>query len=217
MALYVDIPALSGGFGSDVLVPLTNGSGSSVTSLQLTASLTTATAGAETAKWLVKLISAGSLVTALDIRPTQTLIPSGSVSAGGIAFQARTDAGIWYDAGSVGTGIGGGGNGGAIVSSVTTRFNRDDYLVLWGSSDNNVTIRRIANGEMIINGNAVAFGQAALATNFTTGYLAIPSCAGTPSGVPANIPTGQVPIVYDSTNNKLAIYNGAWKQTAALT
>ena len=62
-----------------------------------------------------------------------------------------------------------------------------------------------------------AFASGALATNATLGFLTIPTCAGTPTGVPANIPTGQVPIIYDTTNNKIAVYNGAWKQTAALT
>lgn len=34
----------------------------------------------------------------------------------------------------------------------------------------------------------------------------------------ADIPTGQAPIVYDSTNKKLAVWDGAaWVQTAALT
>jgi hypothetical protein len=28
---------------------------------------------------------------------------------------------------------------------------------------------------------------------------------------------GRVAAVYDSTNNKIGVYNGAWKQTAALT
>lgn len=53
-------------------------------------------------------------------------------------------------------------------------------------------------------------GQAALATNATTGFLFIPTCAGTPTGNP-NPPAGNVALVYDTTNNKLYVYNGAWK------
>lgn len=63
----------------------------------------------------------------------------------------------------------------------------------------------------------LAFGTAALATNATVGYIMIPSCAGAPTGVPADIPTGQVPLHYDSTNNQIYVYNGAWKKTVALT
>jgi hypothetical protein len=64
---------------------------------------------------------------------------------------------------------------------------------------------------------SVAFNDAALATNATKGFVMIPSCAGAPSGVPADIPTGQIPLVFDSTNNKLYAYDGGWLSTAALT
>lgn len=65
---------------------------------------------------------------------------------------------------------------------------------------------------------SVAFNDAALATNATVGFLMIPSCAGTPSGTPADIPTGQIPLVLDSTNLKLYAYTGgAWKASAAFT
>lgn len=65
---------------------------------------------------------------------------------------------------------------------------------------------------------SVAFNDAVLATNATVGFLMIPSCAGTPSGTPADIPTGQIPLVWDSTNLKLYAYTGgAWKASAAFT
>lgn len=56
----------------------------------------------------------------------------------------------------------------------------------------------------------VVIGAAAIATNATDGFLYIPTCAGAPSGTPT-AKTGRAPIVYDSTNNKLYVYNGAWK------
>lgn len=59
-------------------------------------------------------------------------------------------------------------------------------------------------------------GTAALATNATTGFVYLPSSAGTPTGVPTAV-TGMVPLHYDTTNNKIYVYNGAWKATAALT
>ncbi len=58
----------------------------------------------------------------------------------------------------------------------------------------------------------VSFGSASLATTDTVGWLTIPSCAGAPTGVPANVPTGQVGFTYDRTNNKVYVYNGGWKR-----
>lgn len=66
-----------------------------------------------------------------------------------------------------------------------------------------------------VNTNVI-IGDAAIATNATNGFLYIPTCAGTPSGTPTAY-SGRVPIVYDSTNDKIYVYDGGWKATAALT
>lgn len=58
-------------------------------------------------------------------------------------------------------------------------------------------------------GNFV-IGTAAIATNATTGFLYIPSCAGTPTGTPTTY-TGRVPMVFDSSNSKLYVFSGTWK------
>lgn len=59
-------------------------------------------------------------------------------------------------------------------------------------------------GNVIVN-------TAAIATNATDGFLYVPSCAGTPTGTPTAY-TGRVPIVVDTTNNKLYFYsNAAWR------
>lgn len=61
-------------------------------------------------------------------------------------------------------------------------------------------------------GNVVV-GSAALATTATDGFLYIPSCAGTPTGVPTAY-TGRIPIVFDTTNDRLWAYRGAWQMVA---
>lgn len=59
----------------------------------------------------------------------------------------------------------------------------------------------------------VTFRDTALATGATVGHFFIPSSAGAPTGVPATIPTGQIAMQYDSTNNFLYVYNGGWKKS----
>lgn len=55
----------------------------------------------------------------------------------------------------------------------------------------------------------------ALATTATDGFLLIATCAGAPTGVPTNAGAGQIPMIYDKTNNKLYAYNGGWKASGA--
>lgn len=62
------------------------------------------------------------------------------------------------------------------------------------------------------NSNVVCGSQAAVATNATNGFLYIPTCAGTPTGVPTSF-TGKVALIFDTTNNELYLYNGSWKKT----
>lgn len=63
---------------------------------------------------------------------------------------------------------------------------------------------------MDLSGNQVLGSQVALATNATNGFTYIPTCVGTPTGVPTAF-TGKVPMVFDTTNGKLYLYSGgAW-------
>lgn len=92
----------------------------------------------------------------------------------------------------------------------------NNAYVYTGWSSTTAVIATVGNGTGA-RGN-LAFGTAALATTATAGYLMMPSAAGVSTGVPADIPTGQAPFVYDSTNNKIGVYSaGAWRWTAALT
>ena len=63
------------------------------------------------------------------------------------------------------------------------------------------------------DGTIVCGLLSALATNATTGFLYIPTCAGAPTGTPTTY-TGKVAMVFDTTNNNLYIYDGSWISTA---
>lgn len=72
------------------------------------------------------------------------------------------------------------------------------------TTNNIERVRLDTSGNFIVN-------TAAIATTATNGFLYVPSCAGTPTGTPTAY-TGRVPIVVDSTNNKLYFYSGgAWR------
>jgi hypothetical protein len=97
--------------------------------------------------------------------------------------------------------------------SFTDTSNYSRIALGWSSSTAILATEGAGTGS---RGN-IAFGTAALATTATAGYVMIPSSAGAPTGVPADIPTGQVALHYDTSNNKIYVYNGGWVSTAALT
>jgi hypothetical protein len=90
-----------------------------------------------------------------------------------------------------------------IVGVVSGLSNPSNNVILADGQGNQV-IRKDANHNQILG------AEAALATTATNGFTYIPTCAGTPTGTPTAI-TGKVPIVADTTNNKLYVYlGGAW-------
>jgi len=66
---------------------------------------------------------------------------------------------------------------------------------------------------MTSGGSTIIGSWVALANAATSGFLYLPTVAGTPTGVPTAV-TGKVAVVYDTTANKLWVYNGAWKSAA---
>lgn len=91
-----------------------------------------------------------------------------------------------------------------------------NYLWMPDSNTAQIVMSSTARFHIDTSGNVMLGALAALATNATNGFAYMPTCAGTPSGTPT-AKTGKVPWVYDTTNNIIYIYNGAWKKTAALT
>lgn len=70
----------------------------------------------------------------------------------------------------------------------------------------NVEVERMSidqRGNVVIN-------TAAIATTATDGFLYIPTCNGSPTGVPT-VYNGRAPIVFDYQTNKIWIYNAGWK------
>lgn len=76
--------------------------------------------------------------------------------------------------------------------------------------DGSVARIYVTKGTTLIAPSLVV-GNAALATTATDGFLYVPTFAGTPTGVPTTR-TGTAALGYDTTNNKLAVYNSGWKQ-----
>lgn len=94
-----------------------------------------------------------------------------------------------------------------IVSSAANQLK-----LLTGTSDS--LILATDGGSMLTidtNINMIV-GTAAKSTAATQGFFQIQSCAGAPTGVPAGIGySGAIPWIYDTTNNKVWFYNGAWR------
>lgn len=111
---------------------------------------------------------------------------------------------------------------GSTVAGTTNGINNTSLTLLQTSAgsimmtapDSTSTLYFATNGAIrasVTGAGNVAIGAAAVATTATDGFLHVTACAGPPTGVPTAI-TGRVPIVVDSTNNKLYFYSGgAWR------
>lgn len=72
----------------------------------------------------------------------------------------------------------------------------------------------------ISSGGNIWCGKGAIATNATAGFLAIPTCAGAATGTPVACGTNLSPVVFDTTNNRLYIYDDVadtWHYIAVTT
>jgi hypothetical protein len=82
---------------------------------------------------------------------------------------------------------------------------------LYFSSTDDSGVRTTAMRVTKLGNTLVAKGIAALATSATDGFLYVPSCAGTPTGVPTTY-TGLVPVIVDTTNHRWYFYSGgSWR------
>jgi hypothetical protein len=113
-----------------------------------------------------------------------------------------------------------------IYNTFTDASNYERAALEWQSNQLNLRVEGAGTGSnrafsLVIAGQTVAFfsqtgGRSivlgnSIATNASSGFLYVPTCAGTPTGAPESY-TGRAPIVIDTTNNKLYFYSGgAWR------
>ena len=146
--------------------------------------------------------------------PTYVIIPSGGYLGFGSTLGGSADLAVFRDAAQT-LALRNGAT--AQTFRVYNTYTDGSNYRRWNLSWNTTTaIMQVVGAGTGTNGN-LAVGNAALATTATVGYFMIPSSAGAPTGVPADIPTGQVALHFDSTNNKLYVYDGGWLSTHTLT
>lgn len=128
--------------------------------------------------------------------------------ATGTAFMKQSSAGKLYIGGSSDASAWLHVNG--ATEQLRLGYDSSNYCTTTVSSAGAVTFDAVGSSSSFKFSDSVVTASGALSTSATTGHLYIPTCAGTPTGVPTT-QTGTVGMVYDTTNNKLYIYNGAWK------
>jgi hypothetical protein len=93
------------------------------------------------------------------------------------------------------------------IGGGTSNFNAAQVVYIYTAPD---TTTLTGTRRLTIDGNGnIVPGTAAIATNATDGFLYLPTCAGAPSGLPTAY-TGRYPMVYDSTDHAIYIYDGGW-------
>ncbi len=92
-----------------------------------------------------------------------------------------------------------------LLNPLTTPASDDEFYILDVSTGRTL---KITYANLLA---AIGIGTGLLLTTATTGFPTMPTCNGTPTGVPAGIAAGNVAYVYDTSANKLWIYNGSWR------
>lgn len=148
-----------------------------------------------------------------------TTTPSGSYAldvAGAIRASTFMAAGTLVMSGTTGVYVGASGTGRYGFGAVQTSGAYPLVIASGDATYNDGFIlfqtQGLERARIQPNGNVGVGGSNA--TTATAGFFCVNSSAGIPTGVPASIPTGTIPLQYDSTNNRLYAYNGAWRMVA---
>jgi hypothetical protein len=160
----------------------------------------------------------------LSWNPTTNVLTIGNTGTNGTiagaAGSGAADGTILWLAGGAGGATSGAGGMAFIVGGAGTATNSDggDARLAGGAAASGTG----AGGDVVLTtggggarrGHIVLNGGSglALSTTATGGFVCLPTCAGTPTGVPDGVTSGTVPMVFDTTGVKLWIYTGgAWK------
>lgn len=209
------LQAMGLGFAADTIVQINNSLSVPVSALELVASLTTNTSGAEVSKWLVKLLSAGAQVTALDIRPNQILHRDGVFNAPAIAPSSSPTSGLWWDAAQARLTL----VGAAVGSSVQGQYGFDNAGIIHMTgligginvATDMTILRDVTFGDMLFGTvNNWTFGPfSAIATTATSGFICVRASAGVPTGATSGtLRTGHMAMAFDSANKKQYLNDG---------
>lgn len=125
---------------------------------------------------------------ALTVNVTESSVPTGPnylmrLQIGGVDKLSLTNTGI--------------------LTVSTVRAAAATTLNLGGGAVTSIQID--ANRNVILNASG-----ANVATNATNGFTYLPTVSGTPTGVPASLPTGAIPSLIDLTTNIMWLYNSGW-------
>lgn len=153
---------------------------------------------------------ASSLTIQADSNATANLFLNGNSSAGSsgtLAFQkAGANTWVFQESGSSNLYVlNNSGNVQMLLNSGVNTAGNYDLAATYMLS------KVLVYGSLVVNN-----GGANLANAATKGFIYLPAVSGPPTGVPAaNV--GSVAACYDIVNNKINVYNGGWKASAALS
>jgi len=185
-------------------------------------------------------LNIGNLIFATGLNGTGTTISTGKVGIGTTSPTYLLSLGgdaarqIWMERNTTTSGsnltlqAGGGLSGGTnlsggslnLSSGISTGSGSSDMFFQTATAGASAITDRTPSTKFTVrgNGNVVVGTGTALATTATAGFLYIPTSAGTQTGTPVADTTGTAPIAYDTTNNRLYIYNPTgtpvWKYIA---
>lgn len=149
----------------------------------------------------LQIIDVASAVNWVVIKGAPTL-GGGSIGVGG----SDADIGLYFSTKGVGSHFFYTNSQGVPQFGVVHTASVANYVQATGAASG-------ANASLKASAENLLFGSgSALATTATAGYVMIPSCAGTPTGVPTGQGAGKIPMQFDTTGVKLWFYTGgAWK------
>lgn len=157
----------------------------------------------------------------------QVQLSNGTVLLPGAAFIGKTNAGLYLTSSSPAISANGvfatrwGESGGVtqtLAASGTVGLPAYSFAsaTTGGLWNNGGTIAISSGGVLgasfVESGSrvSVVLGAGSIATDADSGFLYVVSCAGTPTGTPA-AQSGRNATVYDTTANKIWVYNGSWR------